>query len=90
MITAALGVLAALQIAWCLIYGTGPWRATRLGWVWLLKGSLLAILWSLLFADRFHDMPDLVWVALAVGMVVATSAWLWATVRVRCGAEMRR
>lgn len=90
MITVLLGVLAALQTAWFLVYVTGPWRDTRLGWVWLLKGSLLAIMWWLLFVNQHHDVPDLAWKALAVAMVVATAAWLVATIRVRLGANMVR
>jgi hypothetical protein len=86
IVTLLLLALAILQTAWCLVYGTGPWRATRLGWVWLLKGSLIALVWWLLWYDRrYHDVPDVVWVALGVGLLVATSAWLVATIRARRG-----
>ena len=82
----SLGALAVMQTAWFAVYLTGPWRATRLGWVWLLKGGLLAVIWSLLFVDEtIVNVPTAVWAGLGVAMLTATAAWLWATVRVRCG-----
>jgi hypothetical protein len=85
VVTVCLVLLVLLETSWFLVYVTGPWRSTRLGWVWLLKGGLLAAMWLLLLVDASHNVPEPAWAALGIGMVVAHVAWLWATIRARFG-----
>lgn len=83
-VDALLALLAVIETAWFVVYVTGPWRDTSLGWVWLLKGGLLACLWCLMLVNRhLFDVPDRAWIALGGGLVVAHAAWLYATVRAR-------
>lgn len=83
---ALLAALAVLQVAWFVVYVTGPWRDTRLGWAWLLKGGMFALLWVTWFVDvAVVNVPDWLWTALGVGLLAATATWLWATIRVRMG-----
>ena len=86
---AAVTILAALaltQTAWFLVYVTGPWRDTRLGWVWLLKGGVLGtIWWTWLIDETTTNVPNTVWLIEAVAMLCATVVWLVATIRARRG-----
>ena len=84
-LTIGLGILASLQLAWCLVYASGAWRSTPLGWVWLFKGGTLAVVWLLLFVDRVVDVPSPVWVVVAGLLIAATATWLWFTVQARFG-----
>lgn len=85
MIAVGLGVLATLQVAWCLVYVTSAWRSTPLGWVWLLKGGALGVVWTLLLVHQVRPIPDGVWVALLGLLIVATGIWLWVTIQARFG-----
>lgn len=73
-----------IQSAWCVYYATRyRWRSTRLGPVWLAKGSLLALLWPLLAVNQIVHLPEWVWTLLiAPGLLAATSAWLIVTILV--------
>jgi hypothetical protein len=83
---ALLACLAVTQTAWFVAYGTGPWRDTRLGWVWLLKGGVIGVVWWTWLADEtVHNVPDALWLAEAVAMLAATAVWLVATIRARRG-----
>lgn len=79
LLTALIIAGAAGQTAWCLVYGFGPWRATPIGWVWLFKGSCLAVMLNLLAVERFRDLPDALWVVVAVAFVTAIYVWLATT-----------
>lgn len=83
--TFGLGLLAALQITWCLVYASGAWRDTPLGWVWLFKGGALAVVWALLFVNELTHLPGVVWAVLACVLVAATATWLWVTILARFG-----
>lgn len=83
--TIGLGLLATLQMAWCLVYASGAWRATPLGWVWLFKGAALAVVWALLFVNEITHLPGAVWAVLASILVAATGTWLWVTIQARFG-----
>lgn len=87
-----LGLLWLIQSAWCIYYALRyPWRTTRLGPVWLAKGSLLAIVWPLLAVNQVAHLPEWVWtVLIAPALIVATTAWLVVTVRVDRAARPRR
>ena len=85
LLTIGIGYLAVVQTAWCVVYGTGAWRSTPLGWVWLLKGGGFAALWVALFVDRLVDLPHPLWHLLAALLSVATTWWLVVTIRARFG-----
>lgn len=86
-----LGLLWLIQSAWCVYYATRyRWRTTRLGPVWLAKGSILAILWPLLAVNQVVHLPGWVWTcAIAPALLAATSAWLIVTVHVDLAARRR-
>lgn len=79
-----LAALWLLQSAWCVYYALRyRWRSTRLGPVWLAKGSLLALLWPLLAVNQIAHLPEWVWTAcIAPALIAATGAWLVVTVHV--------
>ena len=85
-------LLTVIQWAWCIYYAVSyRWRATPLGPVWLAKGVMLAILWPLLVVNEAVHIPTWVWSLLVgPGLVAATSAWLWVTVRVHRGHPYAR
>ena len=85
LLTVGIGYLAVVQTLWCVVYGTGAWRTTPLGWVWLLKGGGFALLWVALFVNRLADLPDWLWVLLSVVLATATTLWLVVTVKARFG-----
>jgi hypothetical protein len=85
IVLALLVHLAAAQTAWCLYYGFRySWRETRLGPVWLAKGTAFAITWWTFLVDQFWDVPAWIW-AFFNGplLVIGTTWWLVVTVRVR-------
>lgn len=84
-ITAGLIVLAIEQIAWCIVYVSGAWRDTPLGWVWLFKGGCLAVVWAALLLDQVVNVPDVAWVLLLLALIAATGVWLRVTILARFG-----
>lgn len=84
-ITYGLAVLAALQLAWWVVYASGAWRDTPLGWVWLFKGGCLAVVWAALLVDQIIDVPSAAWVVLLLALIAATGTWLWVTIQARFG-----
>ena len=85
LLTIGIGYLALVQTAWCVVYISGAWRTTPLGWVWLLKGGSFAALWLALFVDQIVDMPHWLWLLLAALLAVATTTWLVVTIKARFG-----
>ena len=85
LITGALTALLILQAVWFTVYVTSAWRSTPFGWVWLLKGGCLAVLWALLLADQIVEVPNAWFAVLGVLLVAATGAWTWVTVKARFG-----
>lgn len=80
-----------LQGWWCVEYMRSSWRQTPLGWVWLLKGSVLELAFIMNVLSFFVVLPEFVYVMLGFALVISIGIWTGVTRHARInGLTTRR